>query len=144
MVGSSKASLFNSVSAGISALSGPLHGGANQEVIEMLERILADGGDYKKYIELAKDKSSGFRLMGFGHRVYKNFDPRAKILKKACDEVLGSARKDRLRCSTSPRSLEESGVERRILHRAQALPERGLLQRHHLPGHRAFRRTCLR
>jgi citrate synthase len=90
MVGSSKASLFHSVSAGISALSGPLHGGANQEVIEMLENILADGGDYKKYIELAKDKSSGFRLMGFGHRVYKNFDPRAKILKKACDEVLAS------------------------------------------------------
>lgn len=90
MVGSSRASLYHSVSAGISALSGPLHGGANQEVIEMLERMLADGGDYKKYIELAKDKSSGFRLMGFGHRVYKNFDPRATILKKACDQVLAS------------------------------------------------------
>jgi citrate synthase len=90
MVGSSKASLFHSVSAGISALSGPLHGGANQEVIEMLEHIAADGGNYKKYVEMAKDKSSGFRLMGFGHRVYKNFDPRAKILKEACEQVLGS------------------------------------------------------
>lgn len=89
MVGSSQASLFASVSAGICALSGPLHGGANQAVIEMLERIHKDGADYKKYIEMAKDKKSGFRLMGFGHRVYKNFDPRAKILKKACDEVLG-------------------------------------------------------
>ena len=88
MVGSSEANLYASASAGVSALWGPLHGGANQEVIEMLERIQADGGDYKKYTELAKDKDSGFRLMGFGHRVYKNFDPRATILKEACDEVL--------------------------------------------------------
>ncbi|MGB6365152.1 MAG: citrate synthase [Thermoanaerobaculia bacterium] len=88
MVGSSEASLFASVSAGISALSGPLHGGANQKVIEMLERIRQDGGDYQKYMEMAKDKSSGFRLMGFGHRVYKNFDPRATLLKEAADEVL--------------------------------------------------------
>jgi citrate synthase len=88
MVGSSEASLFASVSAGISALSGPLHGGANQKVIEMLERIRQDGGDYQKYTEMAKDKSSGFRLMGFGHRVYKNFDPRATLLKEAADEVL--------------------------------------------------------
>ena len=71
------------------ALWGPLHGGANQAVIEMLQNIEADGGDYKKYIRMAKDKQSGFRLMGFGHRVYKNFDPRARILKKACDDVLG-------------------------------------------------------
>lgn len=88
MVGSSQANLFAAVSAGICALWGPLHGGANQAVIEMLESIKADGGDHKKYIAMAKDKNSGFRLMGFGHRVYKNFDPRARILKKACDDVL--------------------------------------------------------
>lgn len=88
MVGSGHASLFTSISAGISALWGPLHGGANQAVIEMLNAIEKDGGDYEKYMELAKDKESGFRLMGFGHRVYKNFDPRATILKEACDEVL--------------------------------------------------------
>ncbi|MBX7254923.1 MAG: citrate synthase [Candidatus Hydrogenedentes bacterium] len=90
MVGSSGANMYASISAGISGLWGPLHGGANQEVLEMLERIMADGGNYKKYIEMAKDKSSGFRLMGFGHRVYKNFDPRATLLKKMCDEVLSS------------------------------------------------------
>ena len=88
MVGSSQANLFASISAGISALWGPLHGGANQAVIEMLERIRDDGSNYKKYVDLAKDKSSGFKLMGFGHRVYKNFDPRAKILKATVDEVL--------------------------------------------------------
>ena len=88
MVGSSQANLYASVSAGVSGLWGPLHGGANQAVIEMLERIVADGGNYKKYVEMAKNKESGFRLMGFGHRVYKNFDPRAKIIKIACDEVL--------------------------------------------------------
>jgi citrate synthase len=89
VVGSSRANLFASVAAGILALWGPLHGGANQEVIEMLERIKADGGNVKKYVELAKDKSSDFRLMGFGHRVYKNFDPRAKIIKATADKVLG-------------------------------------------------------
>ncbi len=88
MVGSSGANLYASISAGISGLWGPLHGGANQEVLEMLERIVADGGNYRKYIDMAKDKSSGFRLMGFGHRVYKNFDPRATLLKEMCDEVL--------------------------------------------------------
>jgi citrate synthase len=88
LVGSSKANIFSSVSAGISALWGPLHGGANQEVIEMLEAIRNDGGNVQKYIDMAKDKNSGFRLFGFGHRVYKNFDPRAKIIKKAADEVL--------------------------------------------------------
>jgi citrate synthase len=88
MVGSSQANLFASVSAGICALWGPLHGGANQKVIEMLEMIQRDGGDYRKYVALAKEKSSGFRLMGFGHRVYKNFDPRSRILKTAADEVL--------------------------------------------------------
>jgi citrate synthase len=88
LVGSSRANLFASVAAGILALWGPLHGGANQEVIEMLDIIKADGGNVKKYVELAKDKNSDFRLMGFGHRVYKNFDPRAKIIKKTADTVL--------------------------------------------------------
>ena len=88
MVGSSNANVYASVSAGISALWGPLHGGANQAVLEQLEAIEKDGGDTAKFVAMAKDKASGFRLMGFGHRVYKNFDPRAKILKKACDEVL--------------------------------------------------------
>ncbi len=88
IVGSSQASLYASLSAGINALWGPLHGGANQAVIEMLEGIKADGGDTKKWMAKAKDKDDPFRLMGFGHRVYKNFDPRAKIIKKAADEVL--------------------------------------------------------
>jgi len=89
IVGSSHASLYASISAGIAALWGPLHGGANQAVIEMLEQIKEDGGDVNKYVEKAKDKSDPFLLMGFGHRVYKNFDPRAKIIKKAADDVLG-------------------------------------------------------
>ena len=106
MVGSSQANLFASVSAGICALWGPLHGGANQAVIEMLDHIKADGGDYKKYVDMAKDKASGFRLMGFGHRVYKNFDPRAKILKQMVDEV-----------------LDEIGVEDPLLEIAKRLEE---------------------
>lgn len=88
IVGSSHAGLFASLAAGISALWGPLHGGANQAVLEMLEGIKEDGGDTKKYMAKAKDKQDPFRLMGFGHRVYKNFDPRAKIIKVAADEVL--------------------------------------------------------
>jgi len=88
IVGSSQANLYSTVSAGISALWGPLHGGANQEVIEMLEQIHKDGGNVDKWILKAKDKEDPFRLMGFGHRVYKNFDPRANIIKKTCDEVL--------------------------------------------------------
>ena len=88
MVGSSAANLFVSISAGINALWGPLHGGANQKVIEMLQRIRQDGGDYKKYVDKAKDKEDPFRLMGFGHRVYKNYDPRAKLLKGAADNML--------------------------------------------------------
>ena len=88
IVGSSHAGLFASLSAGISALWGPLHGGANQAVLEMLESIREDGGDTKKYMAKAKDKNDPFRLMGFGHRVYKNFDPRAKIIKVAADQVL--------------------------------------------------------
>ncbi len=88
LVGSAKTNLFASISAGICALWGPLHGGANQEVIEMLEQIKKDGGDVKKYVAMAKDKNSNFKLMGFGHRVYKNFDPRAKLIKAAADTVL--------------------------------------------------------
>jgi citrate synthase len=89
LVGSSRANIYSSISAGICALWGPLHGGANQEVIEMLEDIKADGGDVAKYIDMAKNaKTTGFRLFGFGHRVYKNFDPRAKIIKKAADDIL--------------------------------------------------------
>ena len=90
IVGSSHANLFASVAAGITALWGPLHGGANQAVIEMLENIKNDGGNIEKWINKAKDKDDPFRLMGFGHRVYKNFDPRAKIIKKSADEVLES------------------------------------------------------
>jgi citrate synthase len=88
MVGSSRANLYASVSAGISALWGPLHGGANQAVIEMLEQIRTEGGDVKKYVTRVKNKEEGVRLMGFGHRVYKNFDPRAKIIKREADAVL--------------------------------------------------------
>lgn len=88
VVGSSQSNLYSSIAAGISALWGPLHGGANQEVLEMLEAIKNDGGDVQKYINKAKDKNDPFRLMGFGHRVYKNFDPRARIIKSAADEVL--------------------------------------------------------
>ncbi|MCB9030714.1 MAG: citrate synthase [Deltaproteobacteria bacterium] len=88
VVGSSMANLYASISAGISALWGPLHGGANQKVIEMLTQIKADGSNVKKYVDMAKDKDDPFRLMGFGHRVYKNFDPRARIIKSSCDKLL--------------------------------------------------------
>lgn len=88
MVGSSNANLFASISAGICALWGPLHGGANEACVNMLERIIADGGNVTKYVDMAKDRKSGFRLMGFGHRVYKNYDPRARIIKAACDKLL--------------------------------------------------------
>ena len=109
IVGSSHAGLFASLSAGISALWGPLHGGANQAVLEMLEAIQADGGDTAKYMAKAKDKNDPFRLMGFGHRVYKNFDPRAKIIKKAADEV-----------------LNDLGVDDPILNIARALEKEAL------------------
>jgi len=88
IVGSSQANLYSSIAAGVAALWGPLHGGANQAVIEMLETIKEDGGGLQKWIDKAKDKEDPFRLMGFGHRVYKNFDPRAKVIKKAADELL--------------------------------------------------------
>ncbi len=88
LVGSARVNLYASISAGISALWGPLHGGANQAVVEMLEQIYEEGGDYQKYIDRAKDPNDPFRLVGFGHRVYKNYDPRARIIKQACDQVL--------------------------------------------------------
>ena len=94
MAGSSHANLYATISSGISALWGPRHGGANQAVIEMLQMISNDGGDYKKYIDLAKDKTSDFRLMGFGHRVYKNYDPRASVIKKAAEKVLDALKLD--------------------------------------------------
>ncbi len=109
IVGSSHAGLFASISSGISALWGPLHGGANQAVLEMLESIRNDGGDINKYMAKAKDKSDPFRLMGFGHRVYKNFDPRAKIIKLAADEV-----------------LNDLGVNDPILEIAKSLEEKAL------------------
>jgi citrate synthase len=88
MVGSARANMYASVSAGVSALWGPLHGGANQEVVEMLEQIAADGGNVRKYIDRAKDHSDRFRLMGFGHRVYRNYDPRARIIRQAAQRIL--------------------------------------------------------
>jgi citrate synthase len=88
MVGSANSNLFASIAAGICALWGPLHGGANEACVNMLEQIIEDGGDIQKYVDMAKDKNSGFRLMGFGHRVYKNHDPRAQIIKTACDSLL--------------------------------------------------------
>ncbi len=109
IVGSSHASMYASISAGINALWGPLHGGANQSVIEMLEGIKKDGGDTKKWMAKAKDKNDPFRLMGFGHRVYKNFDPRAKIIKKAADDV-----------------LEKLGVQDPVLEIAKGLEEEAL------------------
>lgn len=109
MVGSSHAGLFASISSGVSALWGPLHGGANQAVLEMLEEIQKDGGDSDKFLAKAKDKNDPFRLMGFGHRVYKNFDPRARIIKKAADEVLA-----------------DLGVEDPILKIAKDLEEKAL------------------
>ncbi len=109
IVGSSQASLYASISAGINALWGPLHGGANQAVIEMLENIKADGGDVTKYLDKAKDKNDPFRLMGFGHRVYKNFDPRAKIIKASADAV-----------------LEKLGVDDPVLDIAKGLAEAAL------------------
>ncbi len=94
MVGSSNANLFASISAGIGALWGPLHGGANEACVNMLEQIAADGGNVKKYVDMAKDKENGFRLMGFGHRVYKNFDPRAQIIRASCDKLLAKLNLD--------------------------------------------------
>jgi citrate synthase len=120
MVGSSHANLFASIAAGICALWGRLHGGANQEVMEMLRMIYEDGGDVDKYVAKAKDKKSDFRLMGFGHRVYKNFDPRATIIKKACDRV-----------------LEKLGIHDPLLGIAKKLEERALKDDYFI-GHKLY------
>jgi citrate synthase len=109
MVGSAQSNLFAAVSAGILALWGPLHGGANQEVLEMLEAIRRDGGETGKFVALAKKKDSGFRLMGFGHRVYKNYDPRAKIIKAACDRILPRLKKNDPLLDIA-RTLEEAAL----------------------------------
>ena len=122
VIGSSKANIFATVSGGIDALWGQLHGGANQAVLEMLNEIQNNGGDYKKYLDKAKDKNDPFRLMGFGHRVYKNFDPRAKIIKSACDTV-----------------LEKLGIHDPLLDIARGLEEQALkdpyfIERHLYPN----------
>jgi citrate synthase len=110
MVGSSNTNIYAAVTGGIAALWGPLHGGANQAVLEQLEAIEKDGGDAHKYVALAKDKTSGIRLMGFGHRVYKNFDPRAKIIKVACDNVLDELGGSNMKLSIA-KTLEQEALK---------------------------------
>ena len=135
MVASSRANLFASAAAGVCALWGPLHGGANQAVLEMLEEIHKEGDDGSRFVAAAKEKKSGRRLMGFGHRVYKNYDPRAKIIKQRCDELLDVAQgQDPL--LDIALHLEAGGDERSLFHRAQTLSERRFLQRHHDARHR--------
>lgn len=120
MVGSARVNLYSSISAGINALWGPLHGGANQAVMEMLEQIHLDGGNYRKFIERAKDPDDPFRLVGFGHRVYKNHDPRCRIIKKACDDVLESLHMENEPLLAIAKELEEVAlsddyfIERRL------------------------------
>ena len=133
ITGSSHAGLFVSLSAGISALWGPLHGGANQAVLEMLEAIEKDGGDTQKYMNKAKDKDDPFRLMGFGHRVYKNFDPRAKIIKRAADEVLGDLGIEDPILSIA-KGLEKVALEDPYFVRTQIIPQCRFLFRDHLQG----------
>ena len=116
MVGSSNANLFASISAGIGALWGPLHGGANEACVNMLDTIAKDGGNVQKYVDMAKDKENGFRLMGFGHRVYKNFDPRAKIIPCQLRQAVGQTGSRRPAIRSGPET-RRSCVERRVLHR---------------------------
>ena len=133
LVGSSQANLFASVSAGINALFGPLHGGANQAVLEMLERIQSAQYATEEFMTKVKNKEAGVRLMGFGHRVYKNYDPRAAIVKKTADEILAkTAGGDR--AARDRDGARGDRPRRRLLHRAQALPERRLLHGPHLQG----------
>ena len=128
LVGSSEVNIYAAIAAGINALWGPLHGGANQMVIEMLEDIQRDDDNIDKYVSMAKDPDNPFRLSGFGHRVYKNYDPRARILKDACDDVLTElGRRDHLLDLAI--ELEQIALEGSVLRRAQALPERRLLLR---------------
>ena len=133
MVGSAHANLFASVSAGINALFGPLHGGANQAVLTMLEQIKADGGDVDEFVRKVKNKEDGVKLMGFGHRVYKNYDPRAAIIKATADELLQKlGHRDEL--LDIALKLEAVALSDDVLHRAQAVPERRLLHRPDLQG----------
>ena len=134
MVGSAQANLFASVSAGINALFGPLHGGANEAVLQMLGRIRdVEEGNVDAFVERVKNKEKGARLMGFGHRVYKNYDPRAKIVKASADEVLKKLGRHRP-AAGHRQGAGGAGAGRRLLRRAQALPERRLLHRRDLPG----------
>ena len=135
LVGSTHANLYASISAGISALWGPLHGGANEAVINTLERIVADGGDVQKWVDRAKDPNHSFRLAGFGHRVYKNFDPRATIIKKAADRVLAATGADDALFEVA-QAARGGRPQRRVLRQPQAVPERRLLLGTHLPRHR--------
>ena len=134
LVGSSEANLFTSISGGINALWGPLHGGANQAVLEMLDEIKASDGDAKDFVRRVKNKEAGVKLMGFGHRVYRNYDPRAAIVKKTADTILAKLGGDDELLEIA-KNLEEAALDRRLLHRAQAVPERRLLHRRHLPRH---------
>jgi hypothetical protein len=136
VVGSARVNLYAAISSGIAALWGPLHGGANQAVIEMLTAIQADGGNYQKAIERARDRNDPFRLMGFGHRVYKTYDPRAKIMKKVCDELLESLQISPIRCWILPRNSRRSATKRSLLYRPQPVPQYRLLQRDRPAGHR--------
>ncbi len=133
VVGSSEANVFASISAGVHALSGPLHGGANAAVLDMLEDIRDQGGDVSSYVSRVKNREPGVKLMGFGHRVYKNYDPRARIVKNAADRLLtklGAGRPP----ARPGHAAGGSGAEGRLLHQPQAVPERGLLHRPDLPG----------
>ena len=128
LVGSSDANLFTSISGGINALWGPLHGGANQAVLEMLDEIKASGGDAKDFVRKVKNKEDGVKLMGFGHRVYRNYDPRAAIVKKTARHHPGQARRRR-RTARHRQGARRGRAHRRLLRRAQAVPERRLLHR---------------
>ena len=146
MVGSSTVNLFSSISAGICALWGALHGGANEACINMLEAIRAGGGGLGKYIDRAKDPNDEFRLMGFGHRVYKNYDPRAKVIKEVCHKLMAKHKLADPIFDLGPR-VGGSGPQRSVFRGSQALSERRFLFRNHLPDyrhpqehvHRAFR-----
>ncbi|SCE22423.1 citrate synthase [Streptomyces sp. SolWspMP-sol7th] len=133
LVGSSQANMFASISAGINALWGPLHGGANQSVLEMLEGIQADGSDVDTFIRKVKNKEDGVKLMGFGHRVYKNFDPRANDHQGGGARRPLGARQER-RAARHRAQARRARARRRLLRRAEALPQRGLLHRSDLPG----------
>ena len=133
LVGSTGANQFSSISAGINALYGPLHGGANEAVLDMLARIRDSGESVQRFVERVKNKEDGVKLMGFGHRVYKNYDPRAKLVKESADEVLAELGVHDPLLDLA-KELEELALERRLLQGAPALPERRLLHRRDLQG----------